>query len=40
VEGAAALASADPASYPPAAQVAMLDTTLTPWAWREARAAK
>ncbi|HEX6354299.1 TetR/AcrR family transcriptional regulator [Actinophytocola sp.] len=29
VEGAAALASTDPAAYPPAAQLAMLDTTLT-----------
>ncbi len=28
VEGAAALAAADPAAYPPAAQLAMLDTTL------------
>ena len=28
VEGAAALASADPATYPPKAQRAMLDTTL------------
>jgi hypothetical protein len=28
VEGAAALASADPHTYPPEAQVAMLDTTL------------
>jgi AcrR family transcriptional regulator len=29
VEGAAALASADPTSYPPATQEAMLDTSLT-----------
>jgi AcrR family transcriptional regulator len=29
VEGAAALASTDPDAYPPAAQLAMLDTTIT-----------